>query len=371
MSDPYHWIHPISHEDVNQWVTILQTEKSRHHEYHFNQSQDPSHQEMVFLASPDIGYKMIQMLEIKSINLTNSNSVRFFKWCQLFSPFFCQEMTERFSFPGIESKYIYYMYMCIYIYIFMFRQQKTQQCWVTFNWMVAGDHLIGFHCWILSQWMNGSSVENGWCLLHPELTSFQWGVFGVSSWHALPSTSSATPPPTPPDQLNGFVPRLLFSFLVHLLEDVRILENIREHHPMPRFASKPMALKYITIHLRNIYLKSYIIWPIFHKLFSFSKATWSRLFFPHKMHLKPHLTTSNNTKPSPYYPYTIHPSNGTSNSAMQPPQCGRAVILPWKRFGPTNQAKNSLPNQAPPLLRGKSLFQNLVKYLGALFTTSF
>lgn len=292
---------PISHEDVNQWVTILQTEKSRHHEYHFNQSQDPSHQEMVLLASPDIGYKMIQMLEIKSINLTNSNSVRFSSDAKLLSPFL----------SGNDWKIlIHWDGKQVYIYIHIY------SCFGNKNPAVLGDiQLNGGRWWLDSLSLLDPVTMNERLLSWKRLMSpSPWThILSVGCFRGvfLACTSiniiSNTPEATPPNQLNGFVPRLLFSFLVHLLEDVRILENIREHHPMPRFASKPMARKYITIHLRNIYLKSYIIWPIFHKLFSFSKATWSRPFFPHEMHLKPHLTTSNNTKPSPYYPYTIHP----------------------------------------------------------------
>lgn len=119
---------PISHEDVNQWVTILQTEKSRHHEYHFNQSQDPSHQEMVLLASPDIGYKMIQMLEIKSINLTNSNSVRFSSDAKLLSPFLSGNDWKILI--HWDGKQVY-----IYTHIFMFRQQKPSSVgWHSIEW---------------------------------------------------------------------------------------------------------------------------------------------------------------------------------------------------------------------------------------------
>lgn len=199
----------------------------------------------------------------------------------------------------MESKYIY-------IYIFMFRQQKPSSVgWHSIEWwqVITWFAFIVGSChneWTAPQLKTGGVDVSFTLNSHPFSGVFSGCLLGMH-FHRN------TPKATPPNQLNGFVPRLLFSFLVHLLEDVRILEKIREHHSMPRFASKPMALKYITIHLRNIYLKSYIIWPIFHKLFSFSKATWSREFFPHEMHLKPHLTTSNNTKPSPYYPYTIHP----------------------------------------------------------------
>ena len=192
----------------------------------------------------------------------------------------------------MESKYIY-----IYTY----------SCLGNKNPAVLGDIQLNGGRWSLDSLslldpvtMNERLLSwkpGGWMSPSPWTHILSVGCFrGVFLACTSTNIISNTPKATPPNQLNGFVPRLLFSFLVHLLEDVRILEKIREHHSMPRFASKPMALKYITIHLRNIYLKSYIIWPIFHKLFSFSKATWSREFFPHEMHLKPHLTTSNNTK---------------------------------------------------------------------------
>lgn len=187
MSDPYHWIHPhlpwrcqpMSHHTSNREVTT-----SRIPLQPISRSESPRDGTLGITRhwiqnDTNVGDKIDQPNQLKLCQI--------FKWCQTVEPFFVRKwLKDSHSLGWKASIYIY-----TYIHV---SATKTQQCWVTFNWMVAGDDLTRFHCWILSQWMNGSLVENGWCLLHPELTSFQWGVFGVSSWHALPSTSSATPP---------------------------------------------------------------------------------------------------------------------------------------------------------------------------------
>lgn len=302
MSDPYHWIHPhlpwrcqpMSHHTSNREVTT-----SRIPLQPISRSESPRDGTLGITRhwiqnDTNVGDKIDQPNQLKLCQI--------FKWCQTVEPFFVRKWLKDSHSLGWKAS--------IYIYIHIY------SCFGNKNPAVLGDiQLNGGRWWLDSLSLLDPVTMNERLLSWKRLMSpSPWThILSVGCFRGvfLACTSiniiSNTPEATPPNQLNGFVPRLLFSFLVHLLEDVRILENIREHHPMPRFASKPMARKYITIHLRNIYLKSYIIWPIFHKLFSFSKATWSRPFFPHEMHLKPHLTTSNNTKPSPYYPYTIHP----------------------------------------------------------------
>ena len=199
MSDPYHWIHPhlpwrcqpMSHHTSNREVTT-----SRIPLQPISRSESPRDGTLGITRhwiqnDTNFGDKINQPNQLKLCQI--------FKWCQTFQPFFLS---------GNDWKILIHwdgkqVYIYVYINVFMFRQQKPSSVgWHSIEWWQVITWLAFIVGSCHNEW-TAPQFFNGWCLLHPELTSFQWGVFGVSSWHALPSTSSATPPGTPPNQLNG------------------------------------------------------------------------------------------------------------------------------------------------------------------------
>lgn len=119
---------PISHEDVNQWVTILQTEvtTSRIPLQPISRSESPRDGTLGITRhwiqnDTNVGDKIDQPNQLKLCQI--------FKWCQTVEPFFVRKWLKDSHSLGWKAS-IY-----IYTHIFMFRQQKPSSVgWHSIEW---------------------------------------------------------------------------------------------------------------------------------------------------------------------------------------------------------------------------------------------